>query len=310
MLEGLQKAGPTLVFDTGNALFAFEGPQDESTKPRARFILDTMGKLGTKVMAAGAKDLNFGSTWLKQAAAKSGVTILSANLTDQGKKPFEGSMVIAVNGVRIGFIAVCAPGEVAMPGNKLVATDMLVAVKEELAKLKGKTDLLVLLAAVRQADALALSSAFKSDIDFILTSSDSRGMLPAQKADGTWMMNPGARGQAVASLALKLDGKGAFVDLAEVGREKELLTSLEARLAEFEPRVKATTDPKAKELMQQTVNDLKARRAEQKKKVDVGVSPTARTFDYTYIVLGDQIVDDAPLKVEVLKHEPTYAGAH
>ena len=93
MLEGLQKAGPTLVFDSGNALFAFEGPQDESTKPRAKFILETMGKLGTKVMAAGAKDLNFGATWLKQTAAKTGVTILSANLLENGNRAFDGSMV-------------------------------------------------------------------------------------------------------------------------------------------------------------------------------------------------------------------------
>ena len=109
---------------------------------------------------------------------------------------------------------------------------------------------------------------------------------------------------------VKLDGKGAFIDLAEIDREKQLLTSLDARLAEFEPRVKATTDPKAKEMMKQTVTELKARRAEQKKKVDVGVAPGARTFDYTFVVLNDQVVDDPPLKTEVLKHEPTYAGAH
>ena len=40
------------------------------------------------------------------------------------------------------------------------------------------------------------------------------------------------------------------------------------------------------------------------------VSADARTFDYTYVVLSDQVVDDPALKVEVLKHEPTYAGAH
>ena len=96
MIEGLQKAGPTLVVDSGNALFPFEGPQADETKPRARFILETMGKLGTKVMAAGAKDVNFGATWLKDAAAKTGITVLSANLLENGKKVFEGSTVISV----------------------------------------------------------------------------------------------------------------------------------------------------------------------------------------------------------------------
>ncbi len=309
-LDRLQKAGATLVFDSGNALFAFEGPQDEATLPRAKFILETMGKLGTKVMAAGAKDLNFGATWLKQAAAKSGVSILSANLLENGKPIFEGSTVIAVSGVRVGFIGVSQPGlSVGTPPNT-TAVDVVPAVKTELAKLKGKTDLVLVLAAVRQADALQLSSTFRNDVDFIITSSDSRGMVPAQRADGAWILNPGARGQAIAQLEVKLDGKGPFVDLAEVAREKELLTSLDLRLAEFEPRVKATTDPKGKQLMQQTVADLKARQAEQKKKVDLGVKPNARTFDYKFIVLNAEEIDDPPLKAQVLIHEPTYAGAH
>jgi 2',3'-cyclic-nucleotide 2'-phosphodiesterase (5'-nucleotidase family) len=280
-----------------------------TTQARARFILETMGQLGTKVMAAGAKDLNFGGAWLKQAAAKTGITILSANFLENGKKVFDGSTVITVGNVRVGFIGVIQPGELNGMA-ELTGSPVSVAVKEELAKLKGKTDLVVLLAAVKQADSLQLSGEFKSGVDFIVTSSDSRGMLPAQRADGTWILNPGAKGQAIASLAVKLDGKGAFVDLSEIAREKELLTSLEARLAEFEPRLKSATDPKSKEMMQQTVTELKARRAEQAKKVAAGVAPDARTFDYTYTVLNDQVVDDAPLKVEVLKHEPTYAGSH
>ncbi len=310
MIDQLTKAGPTLVFDSGNALFAFEGPQDEGTKPRARFILDAMGKLGTKVMAAGAKDLNFGAAWLKEAAAPSGVKILSANLTDHEKEPFEGSAVVTVGKSRIGFIAVTQPGGLGDPGAKLVATDMIAAVKEELPKLKGKTDLVILLAAVKQADAFALSGAFKNDVDFIVTSSDSRGNQPAQKADGAWVVNPGARGQVVAVLSLKLDGKGAFVDLAEVDREKELLKSLDSRLAEMEPRMKAATDPKSKEMMKTTVDELKVRRAAQKKKADAGVAANARTFDYTFAVLDEKVDDDAPLKAEVLKYEPTYKGAH
>ncbi len=306
---GLQKAGPTILFDSGNALFAFEGTVDETAKPRATFILETMARLGTKVMAAGARDLNVGAGWLKQTAAKAGVKVLSANLTENGKPVFEGSAVLEAGGVKVGFIGLTAPGEIA-GATKLSARPVLAAVKEELAKLKGKVDLVVLLAAVRQADAFELSSAFKSDVDFIVTSSEARGMTPAQKADGTWILGGGAKGQAIAQLTLKLDGKGAFVDLAEVAREKELLDGIDARLKEFEPRVAATTDPKAKALMQQTVTELKQRRAEQKKKVAAGVAPGSRTFDYTFVVLNDQVADDPPLKAEVLKHEPTYAGAH
>lgn len=307
-MAGLGQAGPTLIFDSGNALFPFEGPQDVSTQPRAKFILETMGKLGTKVMAAGAKDLNFGAAWLKAAAAPTGVQVLSANLLENGKKVFDGSTVITAGGVKVGFIGVSAPGTVGT--TKMEATPVLPAVREELAKLKGKADLIVLLAPLGQSDVFPLSTELKKDVDFIAVSSESRGNVPAQRTDGAWVLNPGARGQAIASLALKVDGKGAWVDLAEIAREKEILRSLDARLAEFEPRLKATTDPESKKMIQQTITELKQRRAEQKKKADVAVGAEARTFDYTYVLLNDSVTDDPPLKTEVLKYEPTYAGAH
>ncbi len=303
------KAGPSLVFDTGNALFPFEGPQDEATKPRAKFILETMGKLGTKVMAAGAKDINFGATWLKATAAGTPVKVLSANLLENGKKVFDGSAIFEAGGVKVGFIGVIAPGET-VGTTKMEATPIVPAVREELAKLKGKVDLIVVLAAVRQAESFKISSELKNDVDFIAVSSDARGNMPAQRTDGAWVLNPGARGQALAQLVVKLGGKGPYVDLGEIEREKEILRALDNQFAQFEPRLKAATDPESKKMMQQTISDLKARRAEQKKKVDVGVAPDARTFDYTYVLLNDQVVDDAPLKKEVLKYEPTYAGAH
>lgn len=303
-LEGLQKAGPTLVFDSGNALFEHDGDATEATKARAAFVLETMGKLGTRVMAAGLRDLNFGPQWLKTASAKAGVKVLSANLLEGGKKPFDGSTVLEAGGVKVGFIGLTAPGE------KPSASPILPAVKDELSKLKGKVGLIVLLAAVSQGDAFQLSAAFKNEIDFVVTSSEPRGNVPAQKADGTWILGAGAKGQAIGKLELKLDGKGPFVDLAEVAREKELLEGIEGRLKEFEPRLKATTDPEAKALMQQTVTELKQRQAEQQKKVKAGVGAGSRTLDFRYVVLDGSVVDDAPLKAEVLKYEPTYAGSH
>ena len=98
--------------------------------------------------------------------------------------------------------------------------------------------------------------------------------------------------------------------LSEVAREKELLAGLDLKIKEFEPRVKAATDPESKKLVEATMKELQVRRAEQKKKVDPGVSATARTFDLAYAELNASVTDEPDLKAEVLKYEPTYAGAH
>lgn len=298
-----------MTFDSGNALFALEGKADERQVPRAKFILETMGKLGTKVMAAGAKDLGAGATWLKDAAAKAGVKILSANLREGGKPIFDGSAVIAVGGARVGLIGVSAPGQTA--GNTVMTAGPIVAaVKEELAKLKGKTDLIVVLAAVPQPDAFELAHNFSNEVDFVIRSGEAGGNLPPQRTDGAWVLSGGARGQAVAQLILKLDGTGPFLDLSALAREKELLDALDLKIKDFAPRVKTAKDPESKAMVEKTLAELQSRRAEQKKKVDPGVSPTARTMASSFVVLDASVVDEPSLKAEVLKYEPTYAGAH
>ncbi len=308
-LEALQKKGPALVVDSGNALFALEGKTTDELKLRAAFILETMGKLGTKVMAAGLKDVGAGAGWLKQTAAKAGVKVISVNLKENGERVFDGSTVISAAGTRIAFIGVTQPGllvgETPMAGEPIIP-----AVRDELAKLKGKADLFVLLAAVRQPDAFELAKSFKEEIAFVIRSGDQAGNMPPQRDGGAWVLSAGARGQALATLALKLDGRGDFIDLADVGRQKELLASLDLKLKDFEPRVKAAKDAESKKLMEGTLKELRERRAEQKKKVDPGVAPGARTFEATFVVLDSAVPDEPALKTEVLKYEPTYSGAH
>jgi 2',3'-cyclic-nucleotide 2'-phosphodiesterase (5'-nucleotidase family) len=308
-LGQLQAKGPTLTFDSGNALFALEGKADERQVPRAKFILETMGKLGTKVMAAGAKDLDAGATWLKDTAEKAGVKILSANLREDGKPIFDGSTVIAVGATRVGLIGLSAPGETV--GNTVMTAGPIVpAVKEQLLKLKGKTDLIVVLAAVHQPDAFEIAHTFSNEVDFVIPSGDAAGNMPPQRTDGAWVLAAGVRGQALAQLILKLDGKGPFLDLSALAREKELLDALDLKIKDFAPRVKTAKDPESKAMVEKTLAELQSRRAEQKKKVDLGVSPTARTMASSFVVLDASVVDEPSLKAEVLKYEPTYAGAH
>src|SRR5690242_18228401 len=96
IVEKARAAGPVLVLDAGNALFKLPNSQE---RERAELILQAMGQLGTAAMAAGAKDLALGASFLKAAAAKAKVPVLSANLFGPDKKRiFEASTVATVGG--------------------------------------------------------------------------------------------------------------------------------------------------------------------------------------------------------------------
>lgn len=304
MLSKLEAKPPSLVLDSGNALFRAPGLGDEQAKTRAKFVLDTMGALGTQVMAVGTRDLVAGIPWLLEAAKGSKVKLLSANLREKTKDgehaPFDGSTVLTAGGLKIGVIG-ASPADTGGPP--------LPAVRDQLKKLKGKVDLTVLLAAVPYADALQMSTELKGDVDLVLQSSDSRGSGPLWN-EGNLVISSGERGRSVGRLDLNVTGKGPWVNVDQVDTDKQLLAGLDQRLNELKERRKGVTDKKALQELDQTLVDFTKRRNDQAKKASAATAPGARTLKLTWVALDRTIADDEPLKAEVLKYEPTYAAPH
>lgn len=310
MLESL-KGEPLLVFDSGNALFRATGVSDEPMRKRARFILSTMGKLGTKVMAVGERDLPGGVDFLKDAAKAAGVQLLSANLKKDGKPAFDASATFTVNGVTVGVVAVTAP--VAFPDLPGVTVDAtLPAVKAALAGLK-KRDVTIVLAATSYADALQLAQELKTQVDFVIQSGEFRGSQPPQKVEGgsAYVLASAQKGQALSKVELVLGSpKGGFVDLTTIDRDKQQLGFVENQIKTLDDRIKAAKDPAGTKDLRATRELLMERKKTLQKGVELRVSPTARTMKQTWLVLGSDVKDDEALKAEVLVYEPTYAGPH
>lgn len=289
-----------LVLDAGNALFRATGQDDDASKKRAKFILDTMSELGTNVMAVGSRDLAAGLPWLRDAAKGSKVKLLSANLRDGGKPVFDASAVFTLGKVKVGVVA-ASPASTGIPP--------LVAVTEEVKKLRPRVDVVVLLAAVPYADALQLSTELKGQLDFVLQSGDSRVTMP-QLSEGNVVIGAGERGRSIGKLDVTLGGKGAWVNLQQVETDKQLLENIETRMNELKERRKGITDKKALADFDSTLKDFEKRRAEQAKKANAAVAPGARSFKVEWIALDAAVGDDEPLKAKVLEHEPTYAAPH
>jgi 2',3'-cyclic-nucleotide 2'-phosphodiesterase (5'-nucleotidase family) len=310
VLDGL-KDGPLLVLDSGNALFGAAGVSDQPMRERARFILDVMGRLGTRAMAVGVRDLSGGIDFLKEASAASGVKLLSANLKKDGKPVFDATATFTVGGVTVGVVGLTAPGPVPdLPGVSVEPT--LPAAKAAL-KTLGIKDVTILLAATPYADALQLAQELKSQVDFVIQSGEFRGTQPPQRIEGgkAYVLASAQRGQALSKLELDLGpGAGAFVDLSAIERDKQQLAFVDTQIKTLDDRIAVAKDPAGTKDLKATRELLRERRKALQRTIDQQVPPKAKTMKQTWIILGADVRDDEAIKAEVLKYEPTYSGAH
>ncbi len=321
-MEKTRAAGPVLVLDAGNALFKApaqlrpdelpdgQAPGAAQERARAELILKAMGELGTAAMAAGARDLAYGTKFLKDAAAKAKVPVLSANLMGPDKKRiFEPSTVVTVAGLKIGLIGVSPLG--AFPGPGVVTGEPPVAAAvAEAKKLRPKVDLVFVLAAVPFADALQLSKEGGADVDFVLHSHDSRGVGVPLKGERNFLLPTGERGRQLARLFLDVTGKGPFSDLSDLDRQKQLVEMLDRQVAEVKRRHDAATDPEAKKALKETLAQFEGRRKEAAKAAIADPSKAGRSLRLEFVNLGADIRDDPALKAQVDKLEPPGTAAH
>lgn len=288
-LEKLKKNGPYLLFDVGNALFQEQGLNDHVPLERAQLLLKTMGQFGVKVMAAGGKDLNYGTRWLKVNAEQHGIRVLSANLREDGQAPFDASAVVEHEGVRVGFVGL-SPEKLKQQPN-LSSAPALESARAALTALDGKVELKVLLSTAGPKEAQQLSQALGDAVDLIFVAGEARNVITLQTGSGNLLVPAGGLGRAVGVLTLTLgDGKG-FNDPFE---RAKLLKNVEAKIASLRGR------PEAKD----TLAGLEARRAALKQ------TAGARTAKLDFLMLDPTFKDDPALKAEILKIEPSYMGKH
>lgn len=297
-----------LVLDAGNALFqSFGAPPAKREKDRAAFIMATMGKLKTRAMAVGHRDLAAGQGFLAEHAKKAGVTLLSANLAIAGKPAFAGSTTLEVDGHKVCLIGLTTPGPV--PGlQNAVAAPTVAAAREELKKLPQGCAVKLVLAAIPYADALQLGGELKGAVDFILQSSELKPPI-VQPVNHNHLVIGGERGRQLQQLTLKLDGAGDFENLDEVARTKELLAHVEGNLRQLEARRKAAESDWARSQLDATIAEMTARRDELKRAASKGATQGARAFTARAVSLDASLGDDPELLKQLLVFEPTGAAA-
>jgi 2',3'-cyclic-nucleotide 2'-phosphodiesterase (5'-nucleotidase family) len=289
-----------VLLDAGNALWKVGAPANGDTRNRAAFILATMGKLGTAAMAAGARDLVAGVGWLKTQAERAKVPVLSANLMDtRGRPAFPASLVVESAGRKIAVIGASPAAQ--FEGAK--GAPIAVSVIAEAKKVRPKSDIVVVLAAVPYADALQLSREAGSAVDFILHSHEGRGMGPLQRGEGNLLAPSGERGRQLGRLTID-GGDGPFVDAGQLRRDQQAVAMLDAQLDQVKKRVELASDPGTKSALQDTLRQFKERRAQVSAQLEAAQKAGGRKVALDWITLGSEFKEDPVLDAEVKRIEP------
>jgi 2',3'-cyclic-nucleotide 2'-phosphodiesterase (5'-nucleotidase family) len=293
-----------LLLDAGNALWKVGTPADAETKRRAAFILETMGKLGTAAMAAGARDLVAGAAWLKAQAERAGVPVVSANLLDpSGRRLFPASIVVEAAGKKIGMIGASPAGAFDGANGGPIAA----AVLAETRKVRPKVDMVMVLAAIPYADALQLSREAGSTVDFIFQSHEGRGIGPLQRGDGNFLVRAGDRGRQVGRLAIDVASAGQWVDAVQLEREQQTIGMLDGQIDEVKRRIELAGDAQKKAALQETLRQFSERRNQVAAQVQAARMAGGRKVALDWIALTGVFQEDAALAAAVKRIEPNGA---
>lgn len=114
----------------------------------AQLLLNLYKEMGYGIAGVGQKDLCAGVNFLKREAGKRGITLLSANLTRNGKKLFNTETVIERDKTKIGFTAVTSCSVLNYHRGEMECAAPAAALKPIVAKLKKECDFVVLLSNV------------------------------------------------------------------------------------------------------------------------------------------------------------------
>lgn len=139
---------PTLLLSGGDLLPTTLGVQD---RLKGDAVLRVLGTLGPAILGMGEGEIPWGREYLARKAAEHRLAWVGANVFLEGgggkllaPEPFQ---TLQVGAVRLAVLALVAPSTVTQPaGTRVFVADPAAVLREDLPRLREKTDLVVLLA--------------------------------------------------------------------------------------------------------------------------------------------------------------------
>ena len=207
-----------LRVDAGDAI----GGHEDYDLIEYRQVLRAFAAMNYDALNIGGREAQFSAAQLREIKQTSPVPILSANLLDQASRQpvFDAYRIVQRGAWRIAIIGVLDPhGLAENPGDGLVVGDMESAVDRSLAELRGKADVIVLLAFADEAALAQLAQKFY-ECQVILGGRVSQPAQELQRENRSLVYFVTNESRALGFLRLRLT-QGAPIEVA--GNEIRLL---------------------------------------------------------------------------------------
>ncbi len=158
VLDAEAPAGALRV-DAGDAI----GGHEDYDLLEYHYVLRAFAAMNYDALNVGGREAQFSAAQLREIKQTSPVPIVSANLLDKtSRRPiFDGYRIVQRGAFRIAIIGALDPRSLdEPPGDGLAVGDMETAIEQSLAELRGKADLIVLLAFTDEATLARLAQQF------------------------------------------------------------------------------------------------------------------------------------------------------
>jgi hypothetical protein len=187
-----------------------------------RYMLQAFATMRYDAINLGARETQFTAAQLRALKKISATPILSANVVDKstGAQIFDSYRIVERDGQRIALIGVVDPRAVTTPSAGLGIGNMESAVEKTLGDIRGKADLIILLAFTDEATLTELAHRFY-ECQVILGGNVSQPAQQLQKENRSLIYFVTNEGRALGILHLRLT-RGA--PLQATGNEIRLLT--------------------------------------------------------------------------------------
>ncbi|HEV7927473.1 MAG TPA: hypothetical protein VGR14_19130, partial [Verrucomicrobiae bacterium] len=127
-----------------------------------RYMLRAFSAMNYDVLNIGAREAQFTAAQLRDLKSSSPTPIISANLLDKNSRQpiFDSYRIVQRGAFRVAMIGVLDPRAVENSGDGLAIGDMESGIERCLGELRGKADLIVLLAFADEAELTRLAQEF------------------------------------------------------------------------------------------------------------------------------------------------------
>jgi 2',3'-cyclic-nucleotide 2'-phosphodiesterase (5'-nucleotidase family) len=286
LIERERAAHPQSLFVATGNLF-YEHPTLEAQmvfqeRARASSLGPILDGLGLAAYAQGPSDYALGAEGFAAAAATTRAPALAANVAGG-----QASVVRTVGGVRVGLVGVVdfANAEGVVPPGAPSTTDPVAAARAAVAALRGRADVVVVLASVPRRVARAIAGDVPG-VDFVIAARETSATPPPPERIGqAHLITAVEQAKGLGAVDLFLRGDGAFHDAsdasatAERARLDERIHTLAGRIAAWEQDPAA--DRAAVAAQRARLDEMTARRAaiEHRSAPTTGRTFEARSFE-------------------------------